>query len=308
MTSDDIVATTGASGAFVALFAACFDPADNVIVAVPGYPCYERIMKAFSINPERISVDAHTNFQPSVEQVLELVQKKRIRGLIIASPANPTGAVISEEQLEGIASICHQHDIRLIVDEIYHGVCARPPTALLLSQAYPGAGIVVVNSFSKYWCMTGYRIGWLATHDATIIPCLETILQNLSICPPTPSQYTAISALQPVHKSVYERYTESYKRNIDVVCQVLRRAGLQVFSPEGAFYVWANCEGVCNKLQLSGSTELCERLLEECGVACVAGSDFDEVGGEKFVRFSCAGGEDEVREGVHRVEVFVRKM
>lgn len=293
--ASSIAVTTGASGAFLAVFTTCFDAGDRVAVAIPGYPCYRNVLTALSVEVVPIPVDSSTNYQPTISQ---LRQALPLAGIIIASPANPTGSIIKERELAEIVAFCREHTTRLIVDEIYHGVGPLPKTAMAYDD------VVVINSFSKYWCMTGFRIGWFATRDISMIEAAERCVQSFSICAPSFSQYAAEKALDDECKEELEKHVARYRRNQNVLVDRLVQCGFETAAPDGAFYVWAKCDNACRNAGMKNSVELCHALLSQTSVAVTPGLDFDPDRGDHFLRFSCAGTENDIAEAAQRIYDF----
>lgn len=298
---DDIAVTNGASAAFVALFACAFDAGDCVMIISPGYPCYRHVLRLFNIQVIIISTSVENQFQPSMEQLEENYNKK-VKGIIVCSPSNPTGTILTIDTLNNTYKFCKGKNILLIVDEVYHGISRTfLPTALQIKHNENNT-IIVIGSMSKYWCMTGFRIGWIITKNPNMIIALEKCIQNMAICAPTPCQHSATIALSGICDNVLNERVKLYFKGADRLTEQLRNVGFEVISPQGGFYVYANCEGVCRFLGVkNGSMELCKLFLNECGVACTPGVDFDDVNGNDFIRFSCAGSVDDVVEAGDRI-------
>lgn len=300
--ASSIAITTGASGAFLAIFISCFDAGDRVAVCNPSYPCYKHVLTSVCAEVVEISVDEQTNFQPTIQQLKLEHEKAPLKGLIIASPSNPAGSIISWEELTALSRFCGDNDIRLIVDEIYHGITELAlPTAMSLQDE-----VIVISSFSKYWCMTGLRVGWLATKDEQVLDAVEKILQSLSICAPSISQYAAISALSAECKPELELHVQRYVKNQKVLYDCLQQVGFEPFIPSGAFYLYVSCRNVCESLGLKDSTELCSKLLEEYHVAVTPGLDFDTVQGGFYIRVSCSGSLEDIELAGARITEFVK--
>lgn len=284
-----VVVTTGSSGAFLLAFLAAFDAGDAVAVSEPYYPGYRNILQALDVVPATFPTGIDSGFQPTVAQLDRLAETTA--GLIIASPANPTGSMLSPSQLGDIAAWCRRRSVRLISDEIYHGITFNKPaqTALAVSDE-----AIVINSFSKYFSMTGWRLGWMVI-PADLVRTIERLAQNLFISPPTLPQMAAVAAFDSIDE--LDRNVQRYGRNRDILVEGLARAGLNHIAPaDGAFYIYADLQGVAES-----STDFCARLLREAGVAATPGIDFDQNRGEQFVRFCFAGSEDEMREAVRRM-------
>ncbi|NNE95597.1 MAG: aminotransferase class I/II-fold pyridoxal phosphate-dependent enzyme [Acidimicrobiales bacterium] len=283
-----VVVTTGASGSCVLAFLALWDPGQRVGVIEPSYPCYRNDLKAFGIDVVSIPVDAETDFRPTVEQ---LDAAGPLDGLILASPSNPTGVILHEEHLTELLGWASAHAVHVIVDEIYHGLTfdIEPPTALAVDDE-----VVVFNSFSKYFSMTGWRLGWIVA-PPTLIPRLERLAQNLTISAPTLSQRAGIAAFDA--REECDENVARYRRNRNSMLGSLRLAGFHSIAPaEGAFYLWVD-------IAHTGFTasELCRRWLEELDIAATPGIDFDPVRGERFVRLSIAGSEADIDEAGARL-------
>jgi len=284
-----IAVTGGASAGCVLAFLAAFDIGGRVALGEPGYPCYANILDALGIEAVGLPIGADTKYQLTAGA---LDRAGPLDGVVVASPSNPTGAVMGTEELQGLAGWCRAHDALLLVDEIYHGITDRPvPTAAALDHT------VVIQSFSKYFCMTGWRLGWLVVPPELVRP-VERLAQNFYLCPPTLSQVAALAAFDATAE--LDAHAEGYRRNRRVLLAALERAGVDDIAPaEGAFYVWADL-GAWGR-----SGELCGQWLDEIGVACTPGTDFDPRRGEDFVRFSVAGPADEVAEASRRLEAWL---
>jgi aspartate/methionine/tyrosine aminotransferase len=284
----EVVVTTGSSAAFQLAFLAAFEPGDRVGVPVPGYPAYRNIMTALGIEPVLIAVGENSHYQPTPELLDEVGP---LAGLIIASPANPTGTMIGADDLADLAGYCREHGIRLISDEIYHGITYE--TDAVTARAY-GREAVIVNSFSKYYSMTGWRLGWMLV-PPDLARSVECLAQNFYISPPALSQWAAIPAFGC--RAELDRHVIRYRANRDLLIHALGAAGLTRFAPaEGAFYLYVDIS------RLTGDSEgFCRRLLAEAGVAVTPGLDFDPIGGSGSVRFSFAGSTENVAEAARRL-------
>lgn len=280
-----IMVVAGASAGFTLAFLAAFEHGQRVGVIEPGYPCYRNGLVALGIEPVPIAVGAHSDWAPTTAM---LDGAGGLDGLIIASPSNPTGTALSSERLAEIARWCADHDVRLIADEIYHGIVydAAPPSAIGLD------GAVVINSFSKYFSMTGWRIGWMVLPD-DLVDTVERLQQNLYICAPHISQIAALGALDATEE--LDGHVARYRTNRELLLEGLAAAGIdRVASADGAFYVYAEIDHLLD--DDTDSMQLCRRWLDEIGVACTPGIDFDLDRGDRFVRFSYAGATDEIAE------------
>jgi aspartate/methionine/tyrosine aminotransferase len=278
---DDVVLTTGSSGGFLLAFLACFDVGDRVAIASPGYPCYRNILAALGCEVVEIECGPQTRFQPTVQMLAEL--DPPVRGVVVASPANPTGTVIPPAELAAIARWCDANDVQLISDEIYHGLVY--PGAPLTSCAWETSrNAIVVNSFSKYFAMTGWRLGWLLV-PTELRRAVDCLTGNFSICPPVLPQHAAIAAFTPDAIAEAEGHLHTYAANRDTLLSGLHQLGLTRLAPaDGAFYVYADVSDFTDD-----SLKFSERLLAETGVAIAPGVDFDTANGGSFVRLSFAG-------------------
>lgn len=289
-----VVVTTGSSGAFLLAFLAAFDVGDRVALAAPGYPAYRNILTALGIEAVEIPAGPDTRYQPTPE----LLEKHggKLDGLIIASPANPTGTMLSPEALADLTAYCDSRSIRLVSDEIYHGITYGMGTATALQTS---GSAVVVNSFSKYYSMTGWRLGWLVLPEELLRP-VECLAQNLTISPPTLSQYAAAAAFDCGEE--LDRNVARYARNRSLLLEALPRAGFDRLAPaDGAFYLYAEIGHLTND-----SVEFCRRMLAETGVAATPGVDFDPVRGHATMRFSFAGATEAMAEAADRLHRWLR--
>ena len=285
----EVVVTTGSSAAFLLAFLAAFEPGDRVALAIPGYPAYRNILTALGIEPVLIAVGENAHYQPNPELLADL---GALDGLIVASPANPTGTMIGAADLERLANYCRDRGIRLVSDEIYHGITYDTPAAT--ARAF-GQVAVVVNSFSKYYCMTGWRLGWMLV-PPDLARAVECLAQNFYISPPALSQLAAL----PVFgcRSELDGHVARYRLNRDLLIGALNTAGLTRFAPaEGAFYLYLDISKLTRD-----SAEFCRRLLAETGVAVTPGFDFDPINGGGWVRHSIAGSTEDVAEAARRIE------
>lgn len=287
-----IAVTTGSSGGFTLAFLAAFETGDRVALASPGYPAYRNILKALGVEVVDLLTEADDRYQPTVER---LDQAGALDGLIIASPSNPTGTMIDRAGMAAITTWCRTNGVRLVSDEIYHGISfgRRAVTAL---ECDPQA--LIINSFSKYFSMTGWRIGWMIAPPDLIDP-IERLAQNFFISPPTLSQVAATAAFDCLDEA--EENVARYARNRDILLNDLPAAGLDDLAPaDGAFYIYANVARHTND-----SVDFCRRLLAETGIACTPGIDFDPTRGRAFVRFSFAGASDDMAEACRRLKAWL---
>ena len=284
-----VMVTNGSSAGFVVAFLTAFDAGDRVALAAPGYPAYRNILSALGLEPVWLETDLASRFQPT-PALLDQVDGE-LDGLILASPSNPTGTMVDEAGMRDLVEACRRRGIRLISDEIYHRIefQGRGVSAL---EATDDA--IVVNSFSKYYAMTGWRVGWLVL-PPDMVRAAECVGQNLFISAPAPSQYAALGAMDAGDE--LEAVVQSYRRNRDVLLRELPKAGIERFAPaDGAFYIYADVGHLTQDSQA-----FCKRMLHETGVAATPGVDFDLFRGQRFVRFSFAGREDEVAEAAQRL-------
>lgn len=288
---EEVVVTTGASGAFLLAFLSAFDPGDRVALARPGYPAYRNILTALGCSVVELPCDESTRFQPTVRMLEELDEP--VRGLVVASPNNPTGTVLRREELTELVRWCENNGVRLVSDEIYHGINyedALPTARELSSEA------IVVHSFSKFWCMTGWRLGWMLT-PPDLIRSVDALTGNFTLCPPALSQYAALAAFAPESYAEVGGHVSEYRTNRDMLVSGLAELGItRVAPPDGAFYLYADIGHLSED-----SVSLCHRLLAETGVAVVPGMDFDPVEGHRFVRMSFAGSTEEISEALSRL-------
>lgn len=293
---EQVIITTGASGAFVLAFLAAFDAGDRVVVPSPGYPCYRNMLGAFGVDVVDLPTTLDTRFQPTPELLEPLLP---FDGLVVASPSNPAGTMTSAAELAWLTSFCDEHQIRLISDEIYHGITFAEPAATAIATS-PSA--MVVQSFSKYFSMTGWRLGWIVAPPDLVQP-LERLGQNLAIAAPTLSQVAACSAFD-CHDELH-RNIERYRGNRQLLLDGLPKAGIDKLAPaDGAFYVYANVSELCIG-DLGDSTALSTHWLDELGVASTPGADFDPTRGGNFIRFSYAGDTEAIAEAITRIAAWV---
>ena len=286
-----IAVTTGSSGGFLLAFLSAFDAGDRVALASPGYPAYRNILTALDIEVVDILTGPDSDFQPTPD-LLDRVEGK-LDGLIIASPSNPTGTMIDRDDLQALASYCRERGVRVVSDEIYHGITFEEPAH---TMAEFDDECFVVNSFSKYYSMTGWRLGWLVFPESLARP-VECLAQNLFISAPTLSQMAALAAFdcQPELDANVARY----KANRDLLLAELPKAGFDKLShAQGAFYVYADVSDLTDDSQA-----FCQEILAKTGVAITPGTDFDPSRGHHYVRFSFAGSTEDMAEAVGRLKV-----
>jgi aspartate/methionine/tyrosine aminotransferase len=286
-----VVATTGSSGAFILSFLALFEPGDRVALANPGYPPYRHILTALGCEPVLIETSAATRWALTGEALIAAHRKTPIKGVVVASPANPTGTMMDKAALAALIATAEAEGIRVISDEIYHGLDYAFPavTAAALSP-----NVTVINSFSKYFCMTGWRVGWLVMPDELVRP-VERLHGNLAISVPTLAQIAATAAFDG--RDEMERVKARYVENRRILTEGLPRAGLDKFLPvDGAFYLYANIATFSDD-----SHDFAKRMLAEAHVAATPGIDFDPIDGRHFIRFCYAGSAQEMTEAVARI-------
>jgi aspartate/methionine/tyrosine aminotransferase len=262
----------------VLAFLAAFDAGDRVALASPGYPCYRNILSALGVEPVCLATDAGDRFQPTPDLLDRARRDGPLDGLILASPSNPTGTMLQRAELQDLAGYCERHGIRLISDEIYHGITyeRRADTALEFSDT-----TIVINSFSKYFSMTGWRVGWMVVPE-DLARATECLSQNLFISAPTLSQFAAVAAFDC--KEQNDQRVESYRASRELLLRALPKAGFDRLAPaDGAFYIYADVGNLTND-----SEAFCRKILSETGVALTPGLDFDPERGNHFIRFSYA--------------------
>ncbi|MGQ4600194.1 aminotransferase class I/II-fold pyridoxal phosphate-dependent enzyme [Nocardia sp. R6R-6] len=293
---DEVVVTTGSSGAFSLLFLAAFDPGDTVVVARPGYPAYRNTLAAFGCRVLELDCGAQTRFQPTVAMLEALPQPPA--GLIVASPANPTGTMIAPDELAALARWCEEHGTLLISDEIYHGITydntsadSRTSSAWATSRES-----VVIGSVSKYFSMTGWRLGWMLVPSG-LRPALQRLASNLTVCPPAISQYAALYAFGAEAKEELDGHVRRYAVNRRLLLDGLPKLGITDLAPaDGAFYAYADIGHLTDD-----SRAWCADVLHHTGVALAPGVDFDTVNGHHTVRFSFAGATADIEAALLRL-------
>ncbi len=291
--ADDVLVVGGASAGFTLAFLAAFDPGDRVGVLEPGYPCYRNVLLALGIEPVAIPVDSATRWAPTPEL---LDAAGPLRGLVVASPSNPTGTVLAAHTLATITAWCRDRGVQLIADEIYHGITFNGPAPTVLAATREA---VVINSFSKYFSMTGWRLGWMVV-PAHLRDAVERLQQNVYICAPHVSQVAGLAAFDAADE--LEGHVRRYAANREVLVDGLAASGFgRIAAADGAFYVYADTSHITDLPSVGGSSALCRRWLYELGVAATPGLDFDLARGERFVRFSYAGPGADVAEACARL-------
>jgi len=292
-----VVVTTGSSGGFVLAFLALFEPGDRVALANPGYPPYRHILSALGCEPVLIETGAETRWALSAKALIAEHRNKPLAGLVVASPANPTGTMMDAGTLAQLIATAEGEGIRVISDEIYHGLdyAFAAETAAKLSER-----AVVINSFSKYFCMTGWRVGWMVVPEP-LVRAVERLQGNLAISVPTLAQVAAEAAFDG--RDEMETVKHGYEENRRVLTSGLPKAGLDKFLPvDGAFYLYADISKFSDN-----SLDFAKRMLNEAHVAATPGIDFDPVNGHNFLRFCYAGAAADMREAVKRIGTWLKR-
>jgi aspartate/methionine/tyrosine aminotransferase len=291
-----VVVTTGSSAGFILAFLALFEPGDRVAVALPGYPPYRNILSALGCEPVPIATTQATRWAITPDMLMTTHRKAPLNGVLVASPANPTGTMMAAPALRALIDAAQDAGIRFISDEIYHGLdyaFAAETAARLSDEA------VIINSFSKYFCMTGWRIGWMVAPEPLIRP-IDRLQGNLAISVPTLSQIAAEAAFDG--RAEMEAVKHGYEENRLILLDGLPKAGFDKILPvDGAFYLYADVSRFCDD-----SFEFAKRMLEETHVAATPGVDFDPLAGRHFIRFCYAGAAAEMREAVERIGTWLK--
>jgi aspartate/methionine/tyrosine aminotransferase len=293
-----IIVTPGSSMGLQMLIAALADAGDEVLLPDPGYPCNRNFVSLFNGVPVSVPVSMENDWIPTAGQV-ESHWDQKSRALVIASPANPTGAMLSLQQLREISETIGRLNGSLIVDEIYQGLSydIEPETALSIDSDH----LFIVNSFSKYFGMTGWRVGWLVVPDR-YVPVMDRLAQNLYLSAPTMSQYAALAAMQPETVEILEMRRHEFHRRRDFLYPELQQLGFKLIGkPKGAFYLYADCSGLTDD-----SFDFCERLLEDAGVAITPGRDFGLNHPDKYMRFAYTISVDRLQLAVDRLKEAIR--
>jgi len=292
---EQIVITSGASAALLLALGTILDPGDEVILADPGYPCNRHFVRFIEGRARSIAVTAATSYQLNAELVAENWQQET-RAVMVASPSNPTGTLISQPELEAIYRQVEQHSGYLIVDEIYHSLTygEQPSSAVNL-----GERSIIINSFSKYFSMTGWRLGWLVA-SKEVVAEIDKLAQNLFIAAPTLAQYAALAAFKPETIAELEQRRATFQQRRDYLLPELQKLGFKISqNPEGAFYLYADCSAWG-----MNSTELADRLLEEVGVAITPGNDFGDFRAQEHVRIAYTTSLEKLKDAVGRIAQF----
>ena len=291
-----IVITPGASGALMLALGVTMNEGDEVLLSDPGYPCNKNFVRFLSGKVRSISVDATSGYQLTLKHIQENWTTKT-RAVIVASPSNPTGTLLAKSELLAMANFVASRGAYLIVDEIYHGLVYESDidTALSIDD-----NIIVINSFSKYFSMTGWRAGWLVAPD-DLVDDIDKLAQNIFLAASTPAQYAALAAFEPETICILESYKEEFKQRRDYLLPKLKELGFKIeVAPQGAFYIYANCEKFSND-----SYQFTYDLLENIGVAVTPGKDFGENKVNTFVRFAYTTSMERLEEGVKRLSTYL---
>ncbi len=322
VTADDVVVTTGSSGGFLLAFLAAFDVGDRVAIARPGYPCYRNVLAALGCEVVEIPTGPDTRFQPTVEQLVEIHTATPLAGLVVASPANPTGTMLLPDELAAIARWCEASGVQLVSDEIYHGIetaslaervsGARGGSKLPASASHRAAGsspslarcawetsreAIVFGSFSKYFSMTGWRLGWMLA-PTRLLRTVDVLTGNFSICPPVIAQRAALAAFEESSYAELDGHVRRYASNREVLLAGLQRLGIDRLAPaDGAFYAYADVGHLTDD-----SMAFARDLLARTGVAMASGIDFDTVDGRRYLRFSFAGTAADIEVALDRLD------
>ncbi|TAM45459.1 MAG: pyridoxal phosphate-dependent aminotransferase [Gammaproteobacteria bacterium] len=293
-----VIVTPGASGALQLVFAALLSPGDEVLMADPGYPCNRHFVRLFEGGAAGIPVDSSTNYQLTADIVRRHWTPKTV-AVLLASPSNPTGTLVPSSEMRRIAETVRELGGVLVVDEIYHGLTYGVDAESALQC---GPDVFVINSFSKYYGMTGWRLGWVVAPEA-YVPALDKLAQNIFLAASTPAQHAALAAFTPGVKQELERRREIFRTRRDYLLPALRELGFRIpVTPEGAFYLYADCS------DFTGDSEhFANELLEQAGVAITPGIDFGTHRARSHVRFSYANTRENLEEGVRRLAEFLRR-
>jgi aspartate/methionine/tyrosine aminotransferase len=290
----EIFVTTGSSAAFQLAFLAAFEPGDRVALAAPGYPAYRNILSALGLETVLIEAGENAHYQPNPELLADIPD---LAGLIVASPANPTGTMIAPAELRRLADYCRDRGIRLVSDEIYHGITYEG--AAETARTF-GREAIIVNSFSKYYSMTGWRLGWMLV-PPDLARSVECLAQNFYISPPALSQHAGIAAFSC--KAELDGHVARYRANRDLLIATLQNAGLGRFAPaDGAFYLYVDVSALTRD-----SGAFCRRMLAKIAIAATPGRDFDPLHGDDWLRLSFAGSTEDIAEAASRLAEWLPK-
>jgi aspartate/methionine/tyrosine aminotransferase len=292
-----VIATTGSSAGFILAFLALFEPGDRIAVAVPGYPPYRHILKALGCDSVLIETTSATRWAITPDMLLDAHRRTPLAGVLVGSPANPTGTMMTRDALRALIEAAEGEGIRFISDEIYHGLDYAFPAE---TAAGLSGNAVIINSFSKYFCMTGWRVGWMVVPDPLVRP-IDRLQGNLAISVPTLSQIAAAAAFDG--RAEMDAVKHGYEENRRILLDGLPKAGLETFLPvDGAFYLYADVSRFSND-----SFDFAKRMLDETHVAVTPGVDFDPLHGRSFIRFCYAGSAAQMHEAVERIGVWLHR-
>ena len=298
-----VAVTTRSSGGFQLAFLAAFDPGDRVALARPGYPAYRNILSALGCEVVDIDCGPEVRFQPTVTQLEVEHRRNRLAGVILASPANPTGTMVTRTELAQLVEWCDANEVVLISDEIYHGITYDGTRGTSAAEFTDNA--IVVSSFSKYWGMTGWRVGWLILPES-LVGAVDALAGNLALCPPAPGQYAAVEAFTPQSYAECDAATSGFAQARSLLLEAESRLGWGVSAPaDGAFYYYADLGDQGGRF--GGSASYASALLEATGVALTPGRDFDSAHGDRSVRISFAAGPQAIDEAIARIVAFHRQ-
>lgn len=297
-----VAVTTGSSGGFLLAFLAAFEPGDRVALARPGYPAYRNILTSLGCEVVDLQCGPEVRFQPTVELLAAAHAEHPLKGLILASPANPTGTMVSRDELRDLVAWCDGHGVLLVSDEIYHGVTYPVGGHRGTSAWELGRESVVVSSFSKYWGMTGWRIGWLLLPPG-LVGAVDALAGNLALCPPAPAQYAALEAFNDESYAECDAEVAAFAEARELLLAAEPRLNWGVSAPaDGAFYYYADLGPQLERWESSGA--YAAALLDEAGVAVTPGRDFDAALGSRTVRLSFAAGAPAIAEAIERIVAF----
>ena len=295
--AERVIVTTGSSGAFLLCFQALCNAGDAFALTTPGYPAYRNILASLDVDTVSIETTAQHRWSPTAEDIARVAADPSVAGLLLASPANPTGTMLAPDDIRAITTACRDAGIWFVSDEIYHGLhYTREPACALQYDD----DAIVINSFSKYYCMTGWRIGWMIV-PAELVRTIECLAQNLFISPPALSQFAALAAFDATDE--LEQVKAGYARNRDILLNELPAIGLTELAPaDGAFYIYADVHRFTND-----SFAFAQSLLKEGGVAVTPGADFDRDRGHRYIRLSFAGSQENMHEACRRIGRFLKR-
>lgn len=292
-----IIVTPGASGALLLALSVLVNPGEQILMADPGYPCNRNFVRLIEGSTVAVPVDASTAYQLTPDSLASHWTENTV-GALVATPSNPTGTVIPVDQLKQMADIARQRGGILLVDEIYHGLVYEGDTVSVLTET---DDVIVINSFSKYFCMTGWRLGWLVVPEQ-YARAVDKLAQNIFISPPTISQYAAMAAFEPQTRATLDQHREAFKKRRDYLLPALRDIGFEIpLTPQGAFYLYADCSRFTND-----SYAFAWEVLEKTGVAITPGKDFGDNAPERHVRFSYTTSLENLQEGVARLGKYLQ--